>query len=262
MTDTKGGFLTADDDPHNKALHTPAAGEDARPAHMSVKEWERLQLLRKLRKQKAGLFEPGLSALDVDQRAEKGCRECGSLEIDWNWAEIFNCRVCARCKETLPDKYSLLTKTEAKEDYLLTDPELKDQELLPRLEKPNPHKREWNNMHLFLRYQVEEYAFSEKKWGSAEKLDEEFAKREAEKKKRKEDKFRNKLADLKKRTRVEAYRRGRERRDDGEEAQFGDRIVNRGDKHEHEWGRTVTDKEGVGRKTCVECGMQVEELEF
>ena len=82
------------------------------------------------------------------------------------------------CKYKFPDKYSLLTKTEAREDYLLTEPELKDPELLPHLEKPNPHKSTWNNMMLFLRYQVEEYALSERKWGSAEKLDEEYQKRE------------------------------------------------------------------------------------
>jgi len=41
-------------------------------------------------------------------------------------------------------------------------------------------------MMLYLRCQVEEYAFSEKKWGSAAALDEEFARRESDKKKRKD----------------------------------------------------------------------------
>ena len=62
-------------------------------------------------------------------------------------------------------------------------------------------------MMLFLRYQVEEYAFGEGKWGSAEALDAEFERREAERKKRKEAKFKEKLLDLKKRTRTDAYRR-------------------------------------------------------
>ncbi|KAL9627073.1 MAG: hypothetical protein Q9164_007714, partial [Protoblastenia rupestris] len=186
MTDTKGGFLTAEDDPHNRALH--ALKEDEKPAHMTMKEWERHQLLRSLRDKKAGPFEPSLSVLKKEEN--KVCRECGSLEIDWKWEEIFGCAICNACKEKFPDKYSLLTKTEAKEDYLLTDPELKDEELLPHLERPNPHKSTWNNMMLYLRYQVEDYAFSEKKWGSGKALDEEFAKREGEKKRRKEDKFR------------------------------------------------------------------------
>ena len=255
MTDTKGGFLTVEDDPHNKALHAPNA--DERPAHMTLKEWERHQLLRSLRDQKAGPFEPGLSVLKNENN--KVCRECGSMEIDWKWEEIFGCAVCNACKEKVPEKYSLLTKTEAKEDYLLTDPELKDEELLPHLERPNPHKATWNNMMLYLRYQVEEYAFT-KKWGSAEALDEEFAKRETEKKKRKEDKFKSKLQELKKKTRVEAYRRCRQAGGGGGE--FGDEI-GRGGKHTHVWGRSVENEEtGIGVKTCVECGMEVEELEF
>ena len=119
MTDTKGGFLTAEDDPHNKALHAPSGQE--KPAHMSLKEWERLQLVRSLRDQKNGPFRPGIDV--TKPKADQTCQECGSLEIDWKWQEVFHCRVCNACKEKLPEKYSLLTKTEAKEDYLLTDRE-------------------------------------------------------------------------------------------------------------------------------------------
>ena len=118
MTDTKGGFLSAEDDPWNKALHAPKEGE--KPAHMTLKEWERHQLLKGLRNRKEGPFEPGLSVLG---KSGVKCRECGSLEIDWQWEEVFKCSVCGRCKEKFPDKYSLLTKTEAKDDYLLTDRE-------------------------------------------------------------------------------------------------------------------------------------------
>ncbi len=113
-------------------------------------------------------------------------------------------------------------------------------------------------MMLFLRYQVEEYAFG-KKWGSAEALDNEFSRREKEKKKRKEDKFKLKLQDLKKKTRVDAYRRSRQGGGGG--GQFGDEIGG-GGKHTHTWGRAVENAEGIGVKTCVDCGMEVEELEF
>jgi DNA-repair protein complementing XP-A cells len=282
MTDTKGGFLTAEDDPHNKALHASGSNEE-KPAHMTLKEWERHQLLRSLRDRKTGPFEPALSIL-ADPKTQKACYECGSLEIDWKWEDVFGCRVCNACKEKLPEKYSLLTKTEAREDYLLTDrtfpafltlarcctgrrfanvyaiAELKDEELLPHLERPNPHKATWNNMMLYLRYQVEEYAFSPKKWGSPEALDAEFAKRESDKKKRKENKFRTRLRELKKRTQVEAYRRSKAVGGGG--GDFGDDVGQRG-KHIHQWGRTVDNPEtGMGVKTCVDCGMEVEELEF
>jgi len=112
-------------------------------------------------------------------------------------------------------------------------------------------------MMLFLRYQVEAYALGPQRWGSADALDAEFAKREREKKRRKEDKFRAKLDDLKKKTRAEHYRRAMR---GGGAAGFGDKIA--GGRHEHEWGRTVENAEGATVKTCVECGMEVEELEF
>lgn len=125
MTDTKGGFLSAEDDPWNKALSTDSGkpgGPDEKPKHMTVGEWERLQLIRNLKRRKEGPFEPGLSVL-TDESERKKCKECGSLEIDWVWEEVFKCCVCNACKEKYPEKYSLLTKTECREDYLLTERE-------------------------------------------------------------------------------------------------------------------------------------------
>ncbi|KAF2474342.1 DNA repair protein [Lindgomyces ingoldianus] len=288
MTDTKGGFLSTIDDPHNKAMWSGRGKEEEqKPEGMTLAEWERERVRRKLRENRAGVYEPGISILNADDGREdelaegtasgeefKGkyndglrdipgkCRECRSLEVDWKWADVFSISICAACREKYPDKYSLLTKTEAREDYLLTDPELKDEELLPHLERPNPHKTNWNNMQLFLRLQVEAYAFSPKKWGSPEALDAEYEKRQGIAKARKEKKFKNKLEDLKKRTRVEAYKRAK-LGGQGEGANFGDRIKGWGDRHVHEWGRSVLDPEtGMMRKRCEECGMEVEELEF
>ncbi|TQS38336.1 hypothetical protein Golomagni_01156 [Golovinomyces magnicellulatus] len=259
MKDTKGGFLSADDDPWNKAMNHQKVEE--KPAHMTLKEWERHQLIKGLRNRKEGPFEPGIGM--SSKELGKKCRECKSLEIDWQWEEVFRCAVCSRCKEKFPEKYSLLTKTEAKDDYLLTDllvAELKDAELLPHLNKPNPHKSHWHDMMLFLRYQVEEYAFG-KKWGSSETLDAEFEKREADKKIKKDKKFQSKLKELKKKTRSEAYRRNNNS-SSGVGAQFGDRIVGARSRHEHQWGLSVENAEGLSVKKCVECGMEIEELEF
>ncbi|RYP71071.1 hypothetical protein DL770_008169 [Monosporascus sp. CRB-9-2] len=269
MTDTKGGFLSTEDDPWNKAMSggsgksggAGAGGQqegapEEKPKGMTAQEWERLQLLRKLQRQKVGPFEPGLSVLK-DEGERKKCRECGSLEIDFVWEEVFHCAVCSACKEKMPEKYSLLTKTECKEDYLLTDPELRDEELLPHLSRPNPHKSHWHDMMLFLRWQVEEYAFGDKKWGSAEALDAEFERREADKKKRKEAKFREKLLDLKKRTRTDTYRRqqgrfsgsgGASGSEGGGKAKFGDAVASNG-RHVHEWGRVVENEDGATVKT-------------
>ena len=73
------------------------------------------------------------------------------------------------------------------QDYLLTDPELRDTDLLPHLLKPNPHAASYSNMMLFLRFQVEEVAW--KKWGGEEGLDAEWARREDMKKRKREEKF-------------------------------------------------------------------------
>ena len=95
-----------------------------------------------------------------------------------------------------------MTKTECKEDYLLTDPELKDEELLPHLLRPNPHASTYSNMMLFLRFQVrstgaritglvscqvEKVAWD--KWGGEEGLDKEWERREQFKKRKREAKF-------------------------------------------------------------------------
>lgn len=145
---------------------------------------------------------------------------------------------------------------------------MKDEELLPHLSKPNPHKSHWHDMMLFLRYQVEEYAF-QRKWGSVEALDAEFEKREADKKRRKEAKFKEKLLDLKRKTRTDAFRRNNARPGSaagtagglGKAARFGD-AVGGGEKHVHDWGRSVENEEGLTVKTCLNCGMEVEELEL
>lgn len=253
MTDTKGGFLTAEDDPHNKAMRKEE--KDSKPSEMTQKDWERQQLLKSLRNQRAGPFEPGISAMKDEET--KRCRECGVLEIDFKWSDVFDVAICNACKDKYPEKYSLLTKTEAREDYLLTNPELNDESLLPHLERPNPHKSNWHNMYLYLRFQVEEYAFSENRWGSAEALDAEFERRATETKRRKENKFKSKLEDLKKRTRVEAYQRNRR----GGGGQFGDDLSD--GKHVHEFGRAAENPEtGMPVKKCTVCGLEVEELEL
>lgn len=119
MTDTKGGFLSAEDDPRGRG-GAPASGQVEKPAGVTAAQWEKEQLHRNLRRLKAGPYEPGLSVLAEEQDRKK-CRECASLEIDFVWDEVFKTRVCNACKEKMPEKYSLLTKTEAKEDYLLTE---------------------------------------------------------------------------------------------------------------------------------------------
>lgn len=114
-------------------------------------------------------------------------------------------------------------------------------------------------MMLFLRFQVEEYAVK-KKWGSAEALDAEYARREDQKKVRKERQFKDKLLDLKRKTRTDAFRRQAGTLGKTGASKFGDSVGS--GRHVHDWGRTVQNEEGMTIKTCVDCGMEVEELEM
>lgn len=119
--------------------------------------------------------------------------------------------------------------------------ELKDEELLPHLLKPNPHRPTYSNMMLFLRMQVEAYAFSDRKWGSAEALDAEFARREVEKKEKKTKKFDKRLKELRKKTKTNVWHK----RVDGE--------------HRHDFGQgTVVNAEGHDVQQCQECGFEIE----
>jgi len=102
-------------------------------------------------------------------------------------------------------------------------------------------------MQLFLRYQVEARAIV--KWGSFEALDAEFEKRAGEKRRKKEEKFKSKLKELKNKTRVETWKRKGTNRDGMKKG-----------KHEHVWGILVENGDGMAVRTCGECGFEVEEL--
>ncbi|KAJ2039891.1 DNA repair protein rad14 [Coemansia sp. S3946] len=187
------------------------------------------------------------------------CCECGSIDLDMVYLKIFKVMVCKPCVDKIPDKYSLLTKTEAKEastahkpithtlsDYLLTDSELRDRELFPVWEKANPHKSTWNNMLLYMRQHLE--SFATKKWDGLENLDKEFERRIDEKRERKEKKYKQSVANLRRRTRVEEWEKNRRQR------------LNIDNAHEHVY-EPIDD--GCEQK-CTICGMviEVEMFEF
>lgn len=62
-----------------------------------------------------------IEAIFLDPSLNPKCSECRSIDIDQEYKKVFGCLVCNKCKNEKPEKYSLLTKTECKGDYLLTD---------------------------------------------------------------------------------------------------------------------------------------------
>ncbi|KAI0271566.1 hydrophilic protein [Gloeopeniophorella convolvens] len=219
MVNSKGGFLVEDD---------REAVDDLK---VKQRERERQRAVQNL--------DPPMY---LDASRNPKCHDCGSMDIDQTYRKTFRCLVCNKCKNDKPEKYSLLTKTECKEDYLLTDSELRDEELLPHMLKANPHKSTFANMMLYCRYHVEEFAW--KKWGSPEALDAEWEKRTAEKKKKKNKKFEQGLRELRKRTREGVW----QKRKDAE--------------HKHDFSETTTNEDGVGVQVCRECGFTIEVEEF
>ncbi|KAJ6627250.1 XPA protein C-terminus-domain-containing protein [Mycena sp. CBHHK59/15] len=215
MVNSKGGFLIED----GKEIDEDQLRKE--------KERERQRIQKNM--------EPPVY---LDPALNPKCRECQSIAIDHNYRKVFGCLVCKTCQNDKPEKYSLLTKTECKQDYLLTDPELRDEELLPHMLKANPHKSTFANMMLYLRYQVEEFAW--KKWGSPEEMDAEYERRMTDKSKKKNKKFEEGLRDLRRRTKESVWQRRKD------------------EEHKHVFGPSTTGRGSAGQQVCHECGFTVD----
>lgn len=108
LKNSKGGFLLD--------------GEVDDPKEKRRREQEALLKTKRLEAmQKQGLLNDHF--LSLDERENPKCKVCGTSDIDFTFHKVFRTNVCAKCKHDNPERFSLLTKTEAKEDYLLTDRE-------------------------------------------------------------------------------------------------------------------------------------------
>lgn len=229
MKDSRGGFIN--DDSIQK-------GPDSENGE-TLEEWQE--------RQKKQLLVVHDLPPPMDIESAPKCFECGSIEIDPNlYKNFLQVRACRRCMKEKPEKYSLLTKTECREDYFLTEPELRDVNLLPRIEKPNPHG--YSRMQLFLRFQVEEFAW--KKWGGPEGLDAEWERREEGKMKRREKRYKDQLKEMRKKTRAEEYTR---------KLRNGQGL---GERHVHDWSAPlrIPGEENLIMRRCIDCGVETEEV--
>ena len=86
------------------------------------------------------------------------------------------------------DKHSLITKTEAKEKYLLKDCDFDKREPpLKYIVRKNPHNVRWGEMKLYLHLQIEKRALEV--WGSEEAVLEEREKRDVKRQEAKIKKY-------------------------------------------------------------------------
>ncbi|KAF9402327.1 hypothetical protein BGZ94_004963 [Podila epigama] len=232
MKDTRAGFIHELDE--KDAIGRTAAEAAEEEASLRKRKWQPTVV-------------PDDPSIFLGAEDNYECQDCTSVDVDFQLLRHFHIPVCIGCRDSQPEKYSLLTKTECRQDYLLTDPELRDTELFPYWERPNPKKATWNNMMLYLRCQVEEFAF--KKWGGPEGLDAEFERRERDKEARKEIKFKKELRDLRNKTRTSVWQ--------------DKKAQSRPKAHQHNYGATLIDPDtGASVQTCIECGIQVECEEF
>lgn len=86
------------------------------------------------------------------------CEDCGVPFIDAYLMKNFDYSVCDKCYDR-EDKHSLITRTEAKDVYLLKDCDFDRREPpLKCIIRKNPHNVRWGEMKLYLHLHVEKRA--------------------------------------------------------------------------------------------------------
>lgn len=135
-------------------------------------------------------------------------------------------------------KHSLITRTEAKQEYLLKDCDIdKRDPPLKFILRKNPHNIRWGEMKLYLQIQIEERALHV--WGSEEALLEEREKRDVKRSETKIKKFNKKVKRLRMEVRSSLY-------DKTQKAS-----------HTHVYGEdTYNSDDDDYTHTCIECGFE------
>ncbi|KAK7116340.1 DNA repair protein complementing XP-A cells homolog [Littorina saxatilis] len=161
------------------------------------------------------------------------CEECSQPYMESYLQNHFNVSVCDKCKEE--DKYELITKTDAKNKYLLKDEDFDVREpILKFILRKNPHNPRWGDMKLFLELQVKARALEV--WGEEDKIEEAQEQRAVNREKSKKKKFDKRVKELRMAVRSSLWRK---------------EISG----HEHDYGEETYDEDSDEySKTCKTCG--------
>ncbi|XP_046433683.1 DNA repair protein complementing XP-A cells homolog isoform X2 [Neodiprion fabricii] len=164
------------------------------------------------------------------------CNECLGEFKDSYLFQTFDLLVCDKCRDN-EDKHSLITRTEAKQEYLLKDCDLDKREPpLKYIAKKNPHNVRWGEMKMYLHLQVEKRALEV--WGSEEALLEEREKRDVKRQEGKIKKFNKKVKQLRMNVRSSMYDKTKA-------------------SHTHEFGEdTYNEEDDNYSHTCETCGYE------
>ncbi|CAK1601510.1 unnamed protein product [Parnassius mnemosyne] len=110
----------------------------------------------------------------VHRTEQPRCLECDRLFPQSYLFDTFDYSVCDECRDE--EAHALVTRTEAKSEFLLQDCDLDMRSPALRcVRRRNPHRARFAEMRLYLRAQVEARALAV--WGSAERLQAERAAR-------------------------------------------------------------------------------------
>ncbi|KAI1239813.1 hypothetical protein IHE44_0011247 [Lamprotornis superbus] len=164
------------------------------------------------------------------------CGDCGKEFMDSYLMQHFDWATCDNCRD-VEDKHKLITRTEAKEEYLLKDCDLDKREPVLRfIVKKNPHNSRWGEMKLYLKLQVIKRSLEV--WGSEEALQEAKALRRDSREKMKQKKFDKKVKELRRAVRSSLWKKA-------------------ASIHEHEYGPEENIDEDTYKKTCTVCGHEL-----
>ncbi|CAG2113025.1 unnamed protein product, partial [Medioppia subpectinata] len=133
------------------------------------------------------------------------CRDCGQeFGKSFLWSH-FRENTCDSCRDP-KGRHSLITRTEAKSEYLLKDCDLDRREpSLAFILRPNPREFARHDMRLYLRSQVEDRALQV--WGTEEAIEEERDRRSTATKRRREKQYDKRLKSLRMTVRSSVYTR-------------------------------------------------------
>lgn len=165
------------------------------------------------------------------------CEECQQKFKESYLLQTFDLTVCDKCRDK-EGKHSLITKTEAKQEYLLKDCDLDRREpVLRYIVRKNPHNAHWGEMKLYLHLQIEQRALEV--WGSEENLLKEKEARDVKREGVKIKKFNKKIKQLRMQVRSSVY----------------DKTTKAS--HVHEFGEdTYNEEDDTYTHTCTSCGYE------
>lgn len=150
-----------------------------------------------------GFFGDTDSAADSRQKGEdqsitiplsrgECCMYCGGVPVVSEIKRVFSMCVCSPCSHA---HLKLITKTQCKANYLLTEEELRD---FRHLSRPNPHKGTWNDMQLYLEREISDFSIA--KHGSMEQIEATKETRRARTRRRKRERIKHRVRELKRKT--------------------------------------------------------------